>query len=172
MGANGDFASRERRVLEPLTDSSPSCARYCRTSRAQAELEWCSADRHVIEFERGSHIRAAGKGKTEIWAKIPDSLVQSPRITVEVWNVDHVLLTPRTLEISLGKKKQILAEATNDDGDRATNVFLNWKHDADDQLIVRIHPAGWVTGNAWAGRASPPGPEIPPLVESARIWAK
>jgi hypothetical protein len=139
----------------------------------QAELEWCSADRHVIEFEHASHIRAAGKGKTQIWARIPDSLVQSPRIAVEVWNVDHVLLTPRTLEIPLGRKKQILAEVTNDDGDRATDVFLNWKHDADDQLIVRIHPAGWVTGNR-LGRTSITAGAGDPAAGGvwARIWAE
>ena len=137
------------------------------------ELEWCSADRHVVEFERGSHIQATGKGKTEIWARIPDTLVQSERITVEVWSVDHVLLTPRTLEIPLGKRKQILGEVTNDEGERATNVFLNWRHDADDQLIVRIHPTGFVTGNRLgptsigAGAGEPADGGV-----WARIWAE
>jgi hypothetical protein len=36
---------------------------------------------------------------------------------------------------------------TNDEGYRATDVFLNWEHDADDPLIVRISPTGWVVGN-------------------------
>jgi hypothetical protein len=112
-----------------------------------AELEWHSADRHVVEFQHGSQIRATGKGKTEIWAQISESFVQSMKINLEVWSVDHVLLTPRTMDIPLGKRKQIIAEVTNDEGERATNVFLNWRHDADDQLIVRIHPTAWVTGN-------------------------
>lgn len=90
---------------------------------------------------------AAGKGTTEIWARIKGTSIQSPRVRTEVWIVDHVLLTPRTLEIPLGKRKQIIAEVTNDEGYRATNVFLNWEHDADDPLIVRINPTGWVTGN-------------------------
>ena len=68
-------------------------------------------------------------------------------IPIEVWRVDHVLLTPRSLEIELGKRKQILAEVTNDEAARATDVLLNWQHDADDQLIIRIHPTGWITGN-------------------------
>ena len=119
----------------------------------QVELEWRSSDRHVVVFERGSHIQATGKGKSEIWAAIPNSPIESPRITIEVWCVDHVLLTPRSLEIPLGKKQQILAEVTGDDGERSTNVCLNWTYEADDQLIVRIHPAGWVTGNR-LGRTS------------------
>ncbi len=119
----------------------------------QVELEWRSTDRHVVTFERCSHIKATGKGRAEIWATIPNSSIQSPRIAVEIWCVDHVLLTPRSLEIPLGKKQQILAEVTSDEGERSTNVFLNWTHEADDQLIVRIHPAGWVTGNR-LGRTS------------------
>ncbi len=61
--------------------------------------------------------------------------------------MDHVLLTPRSLQIELGKRKQVVAEVTNDEGARSTEVILNWRHDADDQLIVRINPSGWVTGN-------------------------
>jgi hypothetical protein len=57
------------------------------------------------------------------------------------------LLTPRSLDIPLGGWKQIVAEVTDDEGSRATNVFLNWNHDADDPLIVRIQPTGRVTGN-------------------------
>jgi hypothetical protein len=95
--------------------------------------------------------------------------VRSPEITVEVWSVDHVLLTPRTLEIPLGRKQQILAEVTNDEGERATNVFLNWKHDADDQLIVRIHPTGWVTGNRLGRTSITAGAGDP---EAGGVWAR
>lgn len=41
----------------------------------------------------------------------------------------------------------ITAETTDDDGDRSTDVLLNWKHDAEDQSIVRLGSQGWVTGN-------------------------
>lgn len=111
------------------------------------EIEWHSADPHVLDFENGGIIVTKDKGTTEIWAHISGSSVDSTRIRVEVWVVDHVLLTPRTLEIPLGKHKQVIVEVTNDEAQRATNVFLNWKHDADDPLIVRIRPTGWVTGN-------------------------
>ena len=49
--------------------------------------------------------------------------------------VDHVLLTPRKLTVLLGKRENIIAEVTDDDGRRFTDVLLNWRHDADDQLI-------------------------------------
>jgi hypothetical protein len=113
----------------------------------RAELEWDSGDRHVVKFEEGDLLKATGKGITEIWVRVKGTTIQSQKIKVEVWVVDHVLLTPRNLEIMLGKRQQIIAEVTNDEGYRATDVFLNWKHDADDQLIVRVSPKGWVTGN-------------------------
>lgn len=112
-----------------------------------AELEWCSADSRVLKFVDQGVIWATGKGRTEIWARVKRTNIESPRVQAEVWAVDHVLLTPRTLDIPLGKKKQIVAEVTSDEGSRATKVFLNWSHDADDPLIVRIHPTGWITGN-------------------------
>ncbi|MCH7726675.1 MAG: hypothetical protein IH991_09380, partial [Planctomycetes bacterium] len=108
---------------------------------------WTSNDRHVIEFESSDVALARGKGRTTISIAIEGTNIRSREIPVEVWNVDHVLLTPRNIEVPLGKRKQIVAEVTNDEGSRATNVLLNWKHDADDPLIVRINPAGWITGN-------------------------
>jgi hypothetical protein len=130
---------------------------------------WTSKDRHIIEFENDDFAVARGKGRTTISIAIEGTNIRSRDIPVEVWNVDHVLLTPRHLEIPLGKRKQIVAEVTNDDGTRATNVLLNWKHDADDPLIVRINPAGWVTGNrrgrtnVLAGAGNP---------EAEGVWAR
>ena len=42
---------------------------------------------------------------------------------------------------------------TDDDGKRSTAVLLEWRHDADDQMIVRISRSGLVTGNR-LGRTS------------------
>jgi hypothetical protein len=57
------------------------------------------------------------------------------------------LLTPRTIRLPLGEQQQIVAEVTTDEGQRSTDVLLNWQHDADDPLIVRIRPTGVLTGN-------------------------
>lgn len=111
------------------------------------KLSWHTSDRRVIEFIDGDLAKGVGKGTATIWVEIVGTEMRSPEIRVEVWNVDHVLLTPRSLEIPLGKRRQIIAEVTNDEGARATNVLLTWRHDADDPLIVRINPSGSVTGN-------------------------
>jgi len=110
-------------------------------------IEWHTSDSRIFEFVTGDLALGRRKGKATIWVRIKGTAIESRRIEVEVWTIDHVLLTPRALQIPLGKRKQIIAEVTNDDGVRATDVYLNWEHDADDQLIVRIQPSGWVTGN-------------------------
>jgi hypothetical protein len=119
----------------------------------RAKLDWFSEDRHVTKFDDGHLLNSVSKGTTQVWAQVKGTAIRSPKVQVETWVVDHVLLTPRMLEIPLGKRAQIIAEVTNDEGSRSANIFLNWEHDADDPLIVRISPAGWVTGNR-PGRTS------------------
>jgi hypothetical protein len=135
----------------------------------RVELEWCSGNRYVARFDEGDLLTATGKGTTELWLSVKGTPIRSPKIKVEVWVVDHVLLTPRNLEIMLGKRQQIIAEVTNDEGYRATDVFLNWKHDADDQLVVRISPKGWVTGNRLGRTSITAGAGDP---TAAGVWAR
>jgi hypothetical protein len=118
-----------------------------------AELEWFTDDKRVAAFEADDVLIGVGKGQTEIWAKVKGESIVSPRVAIDVWVVDHVLLTPRTLEIPLGKRERIVAEVTSDEGDRATDVYLTWAHDADDPMTVRIRPNGTVTANR-VGRTS------------------
>jgi hypothetical protein len=47
----------------------------------------------------------------------------------------------------LGTRASITAEVTDDDGKRSTNVLLDWRHDAEDQLIVLVGRNGTVTAN-------------------------
>lgn len=133
------------------------------------ELEWFSDDRHVAEFREHGFVVGLGKGRTKVWACVSGTRIESPRVEIEVWQVDHVLLTPRSLEIPLGRRKQVIAEVTNDDGARATNVFLNWEHDADDQMIVRIHPTGWVAGNRLGSTSISAGAGDP---AAGGVWAR
>ena len=58
---------------------------------------------------------------------------------------------------------------TNDDGERATDVYLSWAHDADDPMIVRIRPSGWVAGNRVGQTAVTAGAGDP---EQGGVWAR
>jgi hypothetical protein len=112
-----------------------------------AVVEWLTSDSRVATFGKADTLTAHEKGTCELWAQVRGTKIEGPRIPTRVWAVDHVLLTPRTLSIPLGCQEQISAEVTDDEGQRSTDVLLDWLHDAEDQLIVRIDRAGVVTGN-------------------------
>jgi len=113
----------------------------------RATVEWLSSDAQVASFSKGNALVAHAKGTCEIWGRIKGTKIEGPRIPTCVWAVDHVLLTPRTLSVPLGCREQIMAEVTDDEGQRSTDVLLDWLHDAEDQLTVRIDRHGVVTGN-------------------------
>ena len=113
----------------------------------RAGVEWLTSDPNVASFSKGDTLVAHAKGTCEVWARIKGTKIEGPHIATRVWAVDHVLLTPRTLSIPLGRQQQITAEVTDDQGQRSTEVLLDWLHDAEDQLTVRIGRSGVVTGN-------------------------
>jgi hypothetical protein len=91
-----------------------------------SSLDWFTSDHHVADIFRDGRLEAKDKGNCEIWLRVRGTEIESKRISVQVWNVDHVLLTPRTIDIPLGKRQQILAEVTDDEGRRSTDVLLDW----------------------------------------------
>jgi hypothetical protein len=112
-------------------------------------LTWHTSDPSVVRFASGDLLLAKGKGVAEVWATVNlgrGQTLPSARIPVQVVLVDHVLLTPRKLSVKLGERSTIVAEVTDDEGRRFTDVLLNWRHEADDPMIVRIGPRGTVTG--------------------------
>jgi hypothetical protein len=119
-----------------------------RTGRpVRAAVEWMTNDPHVATFSKGDQLDTHAKGTCQVWARAKGTKIEGPRVSVQVWAVDHILLTPRTLDIPLGKREQITAEVTDDEGRRSTNVLLEWLHDAEDQLTVLIDRSGMVTAN-------------------------
>jgi hypothetical protein len=117
-----------------------------------ANLEWVTDNEQMVRIQNGI-LKARHRGSCKIHARVIGTSIRSAPVSVEVWIIDHVLLTPRSLQILLGTKETITAEVTNDQGERATDIFLEWVHDADDQLILRINPFGVVFGNR-TGRTS------------------
>src|SRR5262249_48690213 len=113
---------------------------------------------------RDGMLEAKEKGDCEVWVRVKGTTLESDRIPVRVWNVDHVLLTPRSLEIALGTRQQVVAEVTDDEGRRSTDVLLDCRHDAEDPMIVRISRSGIVTGNRLGRTAITAG--------SGGVWAR
>lgn len=131
-------------VLRPMLEVS---VRDSKGRPVRALLEWLTSDRHTASVSPEGTLEAKEKGSCELWVQVKGKNLQSERVPVRVWNVDHVLLTPRTLDVPLGTRQLIVAEVTDDEGNRSTQVLLDWRHDAEDQLLVRISRHGVVTGN-------------------------
>ena len=101
----------------------------------------------VLDIDDDGTAVAKEKGSCLVYAKVPTTGLSSEFVPFEVWVVDHVLLSPRQFEIPIGRRRQIIAEVTTEEGQRSTDVLLNWKHSAEDQLMIRVSPTGYVTGN-------------------------
>ena len=41
----------------------------------------------------------------------------------------------------------VTAQVTNDEGDKSADVLLKWRHDSDDQKLIKISPKGYIFGN-------------------------
>ncbi len=130
----------------------------------RSNLEWFVADRHTADVNNDGVLDAKEKGSTEVWVKVKGTSIEGGRIPVTVWNVDHVLLTPRNLEIRIGTRQRIIAEVTDDEGNRSTDVLLQWRHDSEDPLLVLINHAGVVTGNRLGKTAITAG--------GGEVWAR
>ena len=136
-----------------------------------SELLWCTDDSRVAEFPnpRQGQLVTVGKGQCTIHLQIRGKAIQSESVRIDVWVVDHVLLTPRDMKLPLGTRQSITAEVTNDDGQRSVDVLLNWEHDADDPQIVRIAPTGTVAGNKLGRTTVSAGAGDP---KAGGVWAR
>jgi hypothetical protein len=134
-------------VVVPLRTLLEMSVRDAKGHPVRATIEWFTTDPQVAMISPDGILEAREKGTCEVWARVKGTSIETNRISACVWNVDHVLLTPRTIEMPLGTRATITAEVTDDDGKRSTNVLLDWRHDAEDQLIVLVGRNGTVTAN-------------------------
>jgi hypothetical protein len=136
-----------------------------------SDLIWCCDNPHVADFPNPKERRlvAKQKGQCSVWSEIKGTPIKSEPVHIDVWVVDHVLLTPRDLKVPLGTRQMITAEVTNEDGQRSVDVLLNWEHDADDSQIVRIAPTGSVAGNKLGRTTVSAGAGDP---KAGGVWAR
>lgn len=110
-------------------------------------IEWKSDNSRILSISQEGDLEALSKGKCKMYAYIKGTDKVSPPLEIEIVEVKEVYLNPRTLQVSLGQSKQITAQVKNDENSLYTDVLLNWKHDSDNQDLVKISPKGFVFGN-------------------------
>lgn len=113
----------------------------------RATIEWFTTNAKIAAVSNDGVLEAREKGHCQLWMQVKGTSIKADPIDCTIWNVDHVLLTPRNIEVPLSTWQRVTAEVTDDEGKRSTNVLLDWVHDAEDPLIVRISREGVVTGN-------------------------
>lgn len=134
-------------LVLPLRSLLKLNVRDMRGRPVRAALEWSTSDPRVATVSAAGELEGRTKGSCEIQGRVKGTGLQSDPVLVHVWNVKLVQLTPHSLDVPLGTRQQITAEVTNDDGERSTNVLLDWRHNADDQMIVRVSHRGMTTAN-------------------------
>jgi hypothetical protein len=130
----------------------------------RAIIEWFTSDPKIATVSQDGVLEARQKGICQLWMQVKGTAVMTEAVNCRIWDVDHVLLTPRALDLPLGTWQKITAEVTDDEGNRSTNVLLEWTHDADDPLVVRISREGVVTGNRLGRTAVTAG--------AAGVWSR
>ena len=57
------------------------------------DLDWSTDNVRVAAFDPDGRLVAMSKGQTEVCARVPGTDIVSARVVIDVWVVDHVLLT-------------------------------------------------------------------------------
>src|SRR3989344_559771 len=109
--------------------------------------DWKSDNKEIIEMDNDGNCIARSKGVCKVWVSLAKSSVISAPTEVEVWQIKEIILSPRNLEIPTGHIKMVTAQVTNDEGDKSADVLLKWRHDSDDQKLIKISPKGYIFGN-------------------------
>lgn len=130
----------------------------------RVRFDWRTTDHRIASVGGDGWLEANEKGTCQIEVSVRGSTLKGFKVPIRVWNVDHVLLTPRKLDIPLGTRQRVIAEVTDDEGNRSTDVLLEWRHDGDDPLCVLISRDGLVTGNRLGRTAARAG--------AGGVWAR
>jgi hypothetical protein len=134
-------------LVAPVRPLLKPSVRDMRGRPVRARLQWRSSNPRVASISPTGELNARAKGTCEAKVSVKGTDLQAGPILVHVWNVKHVSLAPPSLEMPLGTRQQLTAEVTNDEGRRSTDVLLDWRHHADDKMIVRLTQRGMVTAN-------------------------
>ena len=108
---------------------------------------WVSEDNNVAMVDEDlSIINTFAYGKTAIQAVTLDGTVRSNKVRLEVVRVYEIRVSPTQVEIAAGSRQKLDAICQLPDGERTSNVYLEWTED--NPAVARVSSSGLVFGFA------------------------
>ncbi len=110
------------------------------------EVDWISSDERVATVDSGGTATALSEGTASIIASYTDGMSAKVELTVSGADVSSVSLSPSTVDVEVGDRVQLIANATFSDGSTG-NIAASCDWTSVDAGVAQVDGAGLVTGN-------------------------
>jgi len=110
------------------------------------EVDWVSTDERVATIDASGRCTAVSEGSADIIATYVDGLSAKVELSVSGASVDSVTLSPSTVDVEVGDRVQLIANAVFSDGSSG-NLAGSCDWTADDAGVAQVDDSGLVTGN-------------------------
>lgn len=110
------------------------------------EVDWVSSDERVATIDSGGRCTASSEGSASIIASYVDGMSAKVELTVSGADVNSVSLSPSTVDVEVGDRVQLIANATFSDGTTG-NIAGSCDWTSANAGIAQVDDAGLVTGN-------------------------
>lgn len=102
-----------------------------------------SSDPEVASVE-GNEVITHASGRVELWVSCAADDAESNRVTLEVLDIEQIVLEPQEVELESGSGRFIEPIIADEDGRVEKGVYLRW--DQGDETIADVGRTGRVTG--------------------------
>jgi len=110
------------------------------------EVDWVSTDERVATVDGSGRTTALAEGSASIIASYVDGMSAKVELTVSGADVSSVSLSPSTVDVEVGDRVQLVANATFSDGTTG-NIAASCDWTSPDAGVAQVDDAGLVTGN-------------------------
>jgi hypothetical protein len=110
------------------------------------DVDWVSTDERVATIDGSGNCTGIGEGTADIIASYVDGMSAKVELTVSGAAVNSVSLSPSTVDVEVGDRVQLVANASFSDG-TSGNIAASCDWTSNDAGIAQVDDAGLVTGN-------------------------
>jgi hypothetical protein len=109
------------------------------------EVDWVSSDERVATVNSGGQATALAEGSASIIATYTDGLSAKVELTVSGADISSITLAPSSVDVEVGERVQLVANATFSDGTQG-NIAGSCDWTSDQAGVAQVDGAGLVTG--------------------------